>query len=172
MNKTKVFILSMVIGLLAFGASSASASGYPFFVLDQSSETPIVVVGKFSTQYTQAEAQNLTSTVVALVQDTLGSSGSTIIYTPNQLVSLGLGDADYLKNLIKNIYAQYGIELYIFVDIKQVSQYAAGFGPNARIDVYIADMAAELGISADYLYALSIEHPKMYTDLLLQWLVE
>ncbi len=168
MNKTKYFILSMVIGLLAFGASSASAAGYPFFVLDTSLGSPVVVVGKFSTQYTQAEAQNLTSAVVALVQDTLGSSGSTIIYTPNQLAAFGLGDADYLKDLIKGIYLQNGIELYIFVDIKQVGQYYAGFGPNARIDVYIADMAQAIGVNAPYLYALSIETPKMYSDLFLE----
>lgn len=168
MNKTKVFILSMVIGLLAFGASSASAAGYPFFVLDQSLGSPVVVVGKFSTQYTQAEAQNLTSTIVALVQESLGSSGSTVIYTPNQLASWGLGDADALNSAIKSNYQQWGIELYIFVDIKQVSQYAAGFGPNARIDVYVADMASYVNVNAPYLYALSIELPKMYSNLLLQ----
>jgi hypothetical protein len=166
MNKTKVFILSMVIGLLAFGASSVSASGYPFFVLDQSLGSQVVVVGKFSTQYTQAEAQNLTSKVVALVQDTLGSSGSTVIFTPNQLESWGLGDADALNSAIKSNYKQWGIDLYIFVDIKQVSQYAAGFGPNARIDVYVADMADLVNVNADYLYALSIELPIMYADLL------
>ena len=100
MNKTKFFILSMLIGLLAFGASSASAAGYPFFAYDNSSSTSIVVVGKFSSQYTQAEAQNLTATIVSLIEGTLGSSGSTLIYTPDQLAAFGLGDADALKNLV------------------------------------------------------------------------
>jgi len=158
----------MLVGLLAFGASSASASGYPFFAYDNSSSTSIVVVGKFSSQYTQAEAQNLTATIVSLIEGTLGSSGNTLIYTPNELAAISLGDADTLKNAVKSVYKQYGIDLYVFVDIKQVSQYAAGFGPNARIDLYIADMASQVGVTADYLYALSIEHPKMYTDLLLQ----
>ncbi len=105
---------------------------------------------------------------MSLVQGTLGSSGSTLIYTPNQLAGFGLGDADALKNLVKSNYQQWGIGLYIFVDIKQVGQYYAGFGPNARIDVYIADMANLVNVNADYLYALSIETPKMYSDLLLQ----
>jgi len=165
MKKLKIVSMSTIIGILLLFATAAFAGGYPFAVLDTSTSTKIVVVGKFSTQFTQQEAQNASAAVISLVQENLGSSGTTAMYTPNELASFGVGDADYLKSLVKDNYVAAGFDLYVFVDIKRVAEYVPGFGGNVRIDLFIADMAAALGISADYLYALSIEAPELYASL-------
>lgn len=169
MRKTRIFALSMVLASLLFGATAAFAGGYPFAVLDTSTDTKVIVLGKFASgaeQFTQAEAQGLVTTIAGLISGTLGeTTSSTSVLTPDDLVNFGY-DADALKAMVKANYRAWGLTLYVFVDIKKTAEYASGVGPNVRIDVYIADMASEVGIQADYLYALSLETPYMYTGLL------
>ncbi len=169
MRSIRLFAVALILGTLLVGTGVASAAGYPFAVLDNSTGTSAVIVGKFASgsgQFTQQEAQNLVDSVVAAVQSTLGSTGGSTILGPSDLASVGYGDADALKDFIKQNYMAAGIDVYIFLDIKRTAQYAAKFGNNIRIDVYVADMAQPLGISADYLYAASIEAPEMYLSLL------
>jgi len=52
MGKTKMLIISMLIGGMMLGATSAFANGYPFGIVSTSSSSKTIVVGKFSTQFT------------------------------------------------------------------------------------------------------------------------
>lgn len=169
MKGIRLYAVVLMLGILAVCTGVASAAGYPFAVLDTSTEDSVIVVGKFASgsgQFTEQEAQNLVQSVVAAVQGTLGSSGGSTIFTPSALKAAGLGDADELKTLVKQNYRAAGFDLYIFLDIKRTAQYATGFGNNIRIDVYAADMASFVDVSAPYLYAVSIEAPEMYLSLL------
>jgi hypothetical protein len=169
MRKVKITVLSLLTTVMLFGSASVFASGFPFGVLTTSGSTKIVVLGDFSSvsgQFTQEEAQNLTATVAPIIQSLLTSSSSSVeieVLTPNQLRGY---DADTLKLLVKSNYKAWGYNTYIFVNITKKAEYVAGFGPNMRLDVYIADMASLIGVSADYLYATSIEVPYMYASIL------
>lgn len=170
MRKIKIYLLSLVVGTAFLGSACAFASGYPFGVIVNDT-TSIIVVGKFASgtgQFTQAEAQNLSVSVAGLVQSLLGGSGisTPTVYTPSQLAAIGLGDADNAINLVKTNYLALGYDLFALVNISKTAQYTAGFGPNMRVDIYIADQAALVGVNAPYLYAASIEVPLLYTTLL------
>jgi hypothetical protein len=170
MRKIKIYLLSLVVGTAFLGSACAFASGYPFAVI-VNGDTSIIVVGKFASgsgQFTQAEAQNLSVSVAGLVQSLL--SGSSVsaptVLTPSQLASIGFGDADSDINLIKSSYKGAGFDVYVVVNISKTPQYVAGFGPNMRVDVSIADQASLVGVSAPYLYVASIEVPLLFASLL------
>jgi len=174
MKSIRLLLVGLILGGMVVCSGVASAAGYPFVVVD-TSVYPTIVVGKFASgagQFTQTEAENLVQSIVAAVegQDLVNTSTASVL-TPSQLAGLSinghsLSDGDYVKNLVKQNYVDWGLGLYIFLDVRKKAEYSAGFGNNVRIDVYVADMASLLGISADYLYALSIETPAMYVSLL------
>lgn len=149
MGKTKMLIISMLIGGMMLGATSAFANGYPFGIVSTSSSSKTIVVGKFSTQFTQQEAQNFTAAVVSLVG---ANAQGTAIYTPNVLASYGITDADLLKMAVRSAYKSQGFSTFIFLDIKKTAEYVAGYGSNIRIDIYLPT-----GNGVDFAYLLSIE---------------
>ncbi|MBI5589697.1 MAG: hypothetical protein HY881_04350 [Deltaproteobacteria bacterium] len=161
MKKPMMYVLCMVIGVMLFGGASALASGYPFAILSSSGPMPTILLGKFASdngQFTQAEAQNLTAPIAAILQKFFSSTATSVL-TPNQLAAY---DADTLKTLVKSNYKNWGYSTYTFVNITKTPEYAAGFGPNVRQDIYIADKAYLVNVQADYLYVTSIEQPYMY----------
>ncbi len=175
MRKTKIYLLSLVMGLTFFTSAGAIASGFPLAILSSSSLGYVIVIGKFASgsgQFTQAEANNLSLSVAGaipgLIQSLLGSSSvsAPTVLTPNQLAAAGLSDADDVINLVKANYKAWGYSFYAVVNISKYFEYATGYGQNLRLDVYIADIAALLGLGGDYLYAASIEVPYMYASLL------
>ena len=163
MRKTKMYVSTLVLGVMLFGSASAFAAGYPFAVATTSGSTKAIVLGKFaSDQFSQAEAQALTVSVAGIIQSFLASSNPTVL-TPSQMAAY---DADTWKTMVKSNYKAWGFSSYIFVNITKTPEHVAGFGPNLRLDIFIADMASLVGVQADYLYAASIEVPYMYTPLL------
>ena len=151
----------MITGILLFGSASAVASGYPFAIINSGGSEPSIVLGKFASdpgQFTQNEAQNLTAPLAAIIQTYLGNSPLFVI-TTDQLAAY---DADTLRDMIKFNYLSWGYTTFTFVNITKRPEYAAGYGPNIRQDIFIADKAALVNVMSDYLYVTSTEQPYMY----------
>jgi hypothetical protein len=162
MNKRLLCIWAIAIALTMMFASTALASGYPMIAGDMSSG--VLVVGKFdSNSFTLSEANQIAATVAGM----LGMLGEqTQFFGPSQVgPAFGISDGDAVKSAAKSAYQSYGFDVYIFLDIKRVGAVSQDLGQNLRIDVWVADMAAELGIPGDYLYAASIEAPEMYLSM-------
>jgi hypothetical protein len=149
MKKTNMLIVGMVMVGLLLGATAVHADGYPFGVISKSSSTTSIVIGKFSTQFTQKEAQDFTAAVVKLIGS---SAAGTTIYTPNDFAAMGITDADVVKLAVRQSYKAMGANNFIFLDIKKTAEYAAGYGYNIRIDVYLPT-----GTGVDFAYLLSLE---------------
>ena len=151
----------MITGIMLFGSASAVASGYPFAIIYSGGPEPSILLAKFASetgQFTQNEAQNLTAPLAAVIQTYLGNSPLFVI-TPDQLAAY---DADILKDMIKFNYLSWGYTTFIFVNITKRPEYAAGYGPNIRQDIFVADKAALVNVMSDYLYVTSTEQPYMY----------
>jgi hypothetical protein len=168
MKRKLIQTLILTTAIILFAGVSSFAAGYPFAVLTPSGSTKVIVLGKFDSsagQFTQSEAQEMTATVAPIIKGLLKNLVQTdiAVLTPNDLKGY---DADTLKPIVKNGYKSWGYTLYAYVDITKTAEYVKGFGPNMRLDVYIADMALYVGVVADYLYAASIEVPYKYTSFL------
>ena len=168
MKRNLMQTMLLTTAIILFAGVSSFAAGYPFAVLTPSGSTKIIVLGNFdssSGQFTQSEAQDLTATVAPIISGLLKNYIQTdiVVLTPDDLKGY---DADTLKPMVKSGYKSWGYNLYAYVDITKTAEYVKGFGPNMRLDVYIADMALFVGVVADYLYAASIEVPYRYTSFL------
>ncbi len=161
MRKNRMCILNLVIVLMLSTTVSAFAAGIPFAVMGTSGTTKIVVVGKFSAdsgQFTQTEAQSVTTAVASIIQSYLGAvSISATVFTPNQLSASGapFNDADDLLAYVKTNYKTWGFSQYAEVDIKKVSEYISGYGQNVRMDIFMNSY-----------YIASLEIPYSYLSLL------
>lgn len=179
MKTSKHIIVAFMLGGFLIGSLTAQvyASGTPavdFFVPSSTSGIPIsfVLVSKYeATSFTTAEAENISQAVGKLLGSTLLSSLSISTsgvshYNPSQLAAYGITDADVLKNYVKSAYKSWGSYIYVFLDITRV-QALMSLGNSLRVDIYIADLDALLGISGNgYLYIASIEVPETYLALL------
>lgn len=168
MKRKGIASVFLTTAIILFMSGSSFASGYPFAVLTPSGSNSVIVLGKFdssSGQFTQTEAQNLTATVAPIIQGLLKNIVQTdvTILTPDDLKAY---DADKWKSMVKKDYKSWGFTIYAYVDVTKTAEYVKGFGPNMRLDVYIADMALFVGVLADYLYAASVEIPYKYISLL------
>ena len=161
MRKNRMCILNLVIVLMLSTTVSAFAAGIPFAVMGTSGTTKIIVVGKFSAdsgQFTQTEAQSVTTAVASIIQSYLGAvSISATVFTPNQLSASGapFNDADDLLAYVKTNYKTWGFSQYAEVDIKKVSEYISGYGQNVRMDIFMNSY-----------YIASLEIPYSYLSLL------
>ena len=154
-------ILNLLIVLLLSTTASAVAGGIPFAVLGTSGATKIVVVGKFfsdSGQFTQTEAQSMTTVIASFVQSYLGAvSISATVLTPTQLSAYGspYNDADALLALVKTSYKTWGFNTYAEVDVKKVAEYVSGYGQNVRMDVFMSgSYLASLEVPYSYISSL------------------
>jgi len=170
MKKATIVIVSLVLGVTLLGFSTGYAAGYPVAAIGTSTDTSIIVIGKFDpASFSQVEAQNISSTIFGALSGILGSLGSgsnTTLLTPDQLSGYGIADADYLKTLVKDNYIALGFDIFVFLDIKRTNPVSQVSGPNIRIDVWVADKASLFELTGDYLYAASVEAPEMYLSLL------
>lgn len=161
MRKHRMYVLNLVIVLMLSTTVSAFAAGIPFAVVGTSGATKIVVAGKFSAdsgQFTQTEAQSITTAVASIIQSYLGAASiSATVLTPNQLMSYGspYNDADTLISTVKANYKTWGFSQYAEVDIKKVSEYISGYGQNVRMDIFMSGF-----------YIASLEIPYSYLSLL------
>jgi len=174
MKKAKVFLacLGVIATILFVGTAPAYSSGYPVLGLYTPSspgDVSVVVVGKFdSSDFSLSDVGSYAQSLQGVL-GTLGSSLPGIVFMgPNELAQYGFADADNLKNYIKSVY-QGVVDIYVFLDVTKVnSPYSAQYGQNVRIDAWVADLAALVGSTDDYLYAASIEVPEIYLSLLSQ----
>ncbi len=166
-------ILGMVfiaVFLLAVTTTAFSA-GYPVLaaVDPVSPDDPaIVVVGKFDQgAFTEAQADQLSDAVAGLIGSLGLTQGTPLVLKPSQLrIQFGATDADALKSVAKIAYQGAGFDLYIFLDVTKKASVSAEYGSNIKIDVWVADLAALLGFSGDYLYVATLETPEMITSFL------
>jgi len=166
-------ILSMVfitVFLLAVTTTAFSA-GYPVLAAIEpvSPDDPsIIVVGKFDQgAFSEAQADRLSDAVVGLIGSLGLTQGNTLLFKPSQLrAQFGATDADALKSVAKSAYRGAGFDLYIFLDITKKASISAQYGSNIKVDVWVADLAALLGFSGDYLYVATLETPEAITSLL------
>ena len=163
-----MYVLCIITGSMLFGNTSAFASGYPIAIITScslNSSQPSIVLGDFASgsgQFTQAEAQNLTTPITTAIQQALGNSGSSMTVTvlsPDQLTA---NDADTWKTIVYSNYKSWGFNTYTYVYISKSSVYATGFGPNIRLDFNVADKASLVNVKSAYLYLSSVEFPYMY----------
>jgi hypothetical protein len=177
MKRARVLLtcLGLIVGIFFVTTAPAYSSGYPFAAGLASSDTMVIVVGKFDSSasgFTYAEAEGYSQAVASAV-GLLGTlSQGVIILPPSQLASYGLTDADALNQEIKNIYVQSGFSLYIFLDITKVDSVQRQYGRNVRIDVWAADMVPLANsltgdsLTGSYLYVTTIEVPETYLSAL------
>ncbi len=177
MKKEKVFFacLGLIAGMFFVTAVPAYSSGYPFAAALISSDTSVIVVGKFDSSesgFTYAEAEGYSQAVAGAVGLLGTDSQDVIVLSPSQIASYGYTDADTLKQLIKSAYTQSGFNLYVFLDITKVDSVEPQYGKNVRIDVWLADMVPLAnGLTGDsltgaYLYVTTIEVPETYLSAL------
>lgn len=163
MKSTKIIATCLLI--LLIGATSAFASGKAMIGTYDDGSSSLVVVAKFADNFSSAEADNM----AAALGTVLGMTGTTgaQLYMPSQVAAMfGSSDGDYIKDGVKSQYTSYGFDSYIFLDVKKVAGVSGATGINVRIDLWIADMAAQLGMPGDYLYVASLEVPQMYVSQL------
>lgn len=165
-------VAAIIITFFLIGASTAYSSGIPALDAAVMGTTKLIIVTKYdSASYTYAQAEAFSQTVTKLlgsVSTLTGSNGIAIgHYPPSQVASWGITDADTLKSLVKTYYKSWGFTLYAFIDIKRItSTTAPALGPTMRIDIWVADLAALLKQTGDYLYIASFEIPEAYLTLL------
>jgi len=151
MNKKKFFVFAVVV--LLFGTvTMAYASGYPMAAAGSYSGVDVIVVGKFhQPDFTYAEANQIS----LLLGDVISSLGlPAAVYTPQDLQSMGINDADYLDQLALTYYQSAGFEVYIFIDVTKVPAVMSALGESLRADFWISDS----------LYVFSIEIPVAYIE--------
>ena len=174
MKKARVLLacLGVIAAALFAGTAPAYSSGYPVLGLYTPSspdDVSVVVVVKFdSTDFSLNDVTSYAQSLQGVLQMFGSSLPGIVTLGPDQLAQYGFADADNLKNYVKSIYSGI-VDIYVFLDVTTVnSPYSAQYGPNIRIDAWVADLGMLISSTDDYLYVASIEVPEMYLSLLSQ----
>lgn len=170
-----VGLVFSVIFALGF-AHDASADGRAAGLLVSSGETSAVALIDFDeSQFSQADAQNLISVLqvgVPLLQQLLASQApgvsiNVVAFTPAQMTSFGLGDADVADAFIINNFAAFAVDAYVKAVATKVAPPQGVTGQNIRLDL---NLLAVAGATPQYLASLEI--PERLIDQLGGFLVE
>jgi hypothetical protein len=140
-------VVSMVFSL-GFG-SNAVASGRAAALLAGTSQGSLLAVIDFDqTQFSQADAAELTSIlqfggsvlINLLTSNAPGVTASLTVFTPAQMTSFGLGDADTANLFVLNnfnSFALIGVVAYVKAVVTKVQPPAGVTGQNIRLDFYL-----------------------------------
>lgn len=174
-------VIFLIMGVSMAYADPAPSAGYPAvsFLSAQLSGQPLQVgvVSKYEAgSFTQADAENMSEQVAALVSEALGTvlgADSTLVLsrhlTPNQLAAKGFSSADVLAAYALTNYKNFGAQIYIFLDVSRTQGVAGSqMGGNIRVNVWIGDVAglgldlSTIGVTGNYLYVTSLEIPETF----------
>jgi len=168
---TGILVLSMIV-VFGFG-SNAWADGRAAALLGGTEDMSVVALFDFSeTQFTEAEAQELTIVLQfggSILINLLAESAPDVtvnltVFTPDQMRSFGLGDADVANAFIINNVAALGVDAYVKAVATKVAPPHGVTGQNVRLDFYL--FSPEAGAAENqFIYVASVEVPLAF----LQW---
>lgn len=158
MRKLKLLVSGLVFFIAVGLASSSFGAGRPFFLMVWDDYDTYYVLVKFNqNQINQNEAEMLSQLVTSMASmlpaDDYGMKYATL--TPSQLASYGLGDADYVKQIM----TQAGWD-YVFIDFTKKAAPVAG-ATNYNMDIFFYDAYDRLNT-----YMLSVGIPTYWLEML------
>ncbi|MFO8083123.1 MAG: hypothetical protein R6U27_02235 [Desulfobacterales bacterium] len=157
MKKFKFLLSSVVFFIAVTFASLSFGGGRPLFIMvwdEYGAEDPYYILVKFDqNQFAQNEAEALSQFVVGMAAylpaDDYGMNYAAL--SPNELAGYGLGDADYVKQIMTSA----GWD-YAFIDLTMKPSPAAN-ATNYNMDIFYYDAADKLNT-----YILSLGIPNYW----------
>jgi hypothetical protein len=159
---TGALMLSMIFTLGY--ASNAAAFGWAGGLLINTASGSMVVLTDFDDfQYTQASANKWMSNVsigATFFKSSLGAqfqNATITVFTPSQMTTFGLGDADAAHAFILENLAALNVDLYAraFVTIVAPPEGSGTEKQNYRLDFYLYDGS---GVEIGYVGSVEISH--------------
>jgi hypothetical protein len=157
---TGILVLGMIV-TLGLG-SNAWADGRAAALLGGSGDMSVVALFDFDeTQFTEAETQQLTVLLQfggSILLNLLAERAPDVkvnltVFTPDQMSSFGLGDADVANSFILNNIAALGVDAYVRAVVTKVQPPVGLTGQNIRLDFYL------LTTDSEFNYVASVEVP-------------